>query len=79
MAMPIVLAEVTALVCTVAALVFSLWRWNQVTNWFASIAVPFQSQTDAAAPAWPILLVFGCVAMLLVLGSIAAYLIATQD
>ena len=79
MAMPIVLAEVTALVCTVAALVFSLWRWNQVTNWFASITAPFQSQPDAAASAWPALLVVGGLAMLLLLGSIAVYLIATQD
>lgn len=77
--MPIVLAEVTALVCTVAALVFSLWRWNQATNWFASITAPFPFQPTSAASAWPVFLVLGGFAMLLLLGSIAVYLIATQD
>jgi hypothetical protein len=78
MAMPIILAEVTALVCTVAALVFSLWRWDQVTHWFESVTLPAQSQPDAAST-WPVLLVFGGLAMLLLLGGLAAYLIAMHD
>ncbi len=84
MARPIVLAEVTAFVCTVAALGFSLWRWNQVTDWSYSLAGWFSSMfssSDSVASfsGWVVVLAVAASVTLLLFGGFAVYLLAKKE
>lgn len=78
MSLPIILVEVIALVSAIAALAFSLWRWSQ--NWLPSITDLFPGSPDlSTTPGWPMLLVVAASFTLLLLGSVAVYLITHKE